>query len=383
MAAPNENDLIEALYEAALGQRSWGEATSDMVSLLGGETLILSVLDPGDRSVEVIGHRGLTTDNLQEYLEFAHLDPWLVRATDRKRTNAAVIGTELVTEAELVKSFMYNEFLKPRTGVHHLLGAVLAMDGGRVGIIGTHRPRGSSDFVRREARRLDRLLPHLKRALEVRQKLETAGRANRLAHAALDRLSVGVLLLSAAGALLHANSAAEAILRARDGLIASTSGLRATNTDDNKRLQMLIAGFRHNDADHRSAGGHLRVRRPSGRPAFAVMVAPAASSAIGPGRRQPAILVFISDPREQIVSDADVLRQLFGFSQAEARLVLALLSGISLPDFAQKAGVTYNTVRTLLTRAMARADVRSQLELVLRVTSAMAGAGLARKPEGE
>ncbi|CAN0156728.1 unnamed protein product, partial [Phaeothamnion confervicola] len=79
------------------------------------------------------------------------------------------------------------------------------------------------------------------------------------------------------------------------------------------------------------------------------------------------ILVFVSDPGEKIVSDLAVLSELFGFPPAEGRLVLALLSGATAPEFAQMVGVTYNTVRTLLSRAMARTGSRSQVELVLLV----------------
>ena len=335
--------------------------------------MILSVLDPKDLSVEIISYQGLTPNNVQEYLEFAHHDPWLSRATDRKLFNRAVIGTEIVEESELVRSYMYNEFLRPRTSVHHLIGSVLQMHDGRVGIIGTHRPRSAKDFVSREARQLGRLLPHVRRALEIRQKLQHANQESRSTYSVLDRLSLGVIVLGATGALLHVNSAADTILRSGDGLMRAPMGLRADNKEDNKRLQALIAGLRQRSADVRSAGGHLRIHRPSGRQAYAVMLAPAAPSLVSSGKASPNILVFVSDPGERIVADLAVLTELFGFSQAEGRLVLALLSGISAPDFAQKAGVTYNTVRTLLARAMSRVEARSQVELVLRVAAAIGG----------
>lgn len=380
MPARKENDLLETLYEAALGRASWADATSEMAGMLGGETLILSVLDPRSLSVDVIGYKGLTADNIQEYLNLAHHDPWLARATGTNLFNTAVIGTEIVRETELVNSFMYNEFLRPRTNVHHLLGSVLSMHDGRVSISGTHRPRDAKDFGREDARRLDRLLPHLRRALEVRSKLEHAGQANRAAHDVLDQLSVGVIMLTATGKLLHLNSAAEGVLRAEDGLMRTPSGLRAGNNEDNKRLQALIAGFQHGSTMGRPAGGHLRIRRPSGKQAYALMLTSAASSITRGSKASPAILVFVSDPQEGIVSDVAVLKQLFGFPQAEGRLVLALLSGLSVPDFAQKAGVTYNTAHTLLARAMARAEARTQLDLVLRVTSALGGANAGRLP---
>jgi DNA-binding CsgD family transcriptional regulator len=107
----------------------------------------------------------------------------------------------------------------------------------------------------------------------------------------------------------------------------------------------------------------------------------------GPGvtvgdKAAPAVLIFASDPGAGITADQAVLADLFGLTPAEGRLVLALLSGTSLPEFARLTGVSHNTVRTQLARAMARTDTRSQLELVLLVASSIGGtiASTARPP---
>lgn len=104
----------------------------------------------------------------------------------------------------------------------------------------------------------------------------------------LDRLSLGVVLIASTGRLLHVNSAGEAMLRSGDGLVRTAEGLRAAVKEDDKRLQRLIDGIRHGSADAPSAGGHLSV------------------------------------------SDVAVLADLFGFTPAESRLGMALLSGTAL-----------------------------------------------------
>lgn len=103
----------------------------------------------------------------------------------------------------------------------------------------------------------------------------------------LDRLSLGVVLIASTGRLLHVNSAGEAMLLSGDGLVRTAEGLRAAKEDD-KRLQRLIDAIRHCSADAPSAGGHLSV------------------------------------------SDVAVLADLFGFTHAARRLVMALLSGTAL-----------------------------------------------------
>lgn len=380
MASRKENDLVEALYDAALGQRSWADVTHSLMTHMAGMTLMLSVLDSRSQAVEVVATQGMSARHLQDYAHFAPHDLWVSGFMEQRLFGRALAGSQFVEERLLTSSYIYNEYLRPKMNVHYIAGSLVPIDGGCIGVIGTHRPHDAHDFSHAEANRLERLLPHLQRALEIRQRLRQAEQASRSVHSVLDRLSLGVIILGPTGNLLHVNSAADGILRSADGLIRTPTGLRAARKEDDRRLQDLIAGLRQTSGDSASAGGHLRVHRPSGQPAYAVMLTPAAPSIVGGVKDAPATLVFVSDPGGKFVSDLKVLGELFGFPPAEARLVMALLSGMSAPEFARKAGVTHNTVRTLLARAMARTDSRSQLEMVLLVAGTIGGTSTPQRP---
>lgn len=368
MVPRNESGLVEALYDAALGSRSWVDVSHSLMDHVGGQTLMMSVHHPKTASVDVLGWLGMSAESLQEYPRFAPHDVWVSGYVEQRLFGRAVVGSHVVDEQMLSRSFIYNEYLRPKVGIFRLVGTVLPTDGGYHAALGVHRPRDGKDFTSEEARRLERLLPHVQRALEVRRRLQQAEGANRSVYSVLDRLSLGVIMLGGNGRLLHVNAAADAILRSADGLLRTPEGLRAARKDDDKRLQELIGALRPGPGATRSAGGHLRIRRPSGRQAYAVMVSPLGATVASPG-----ILVFVSDPGEKIASDLAILGELFGFPPAEARLVRALLSGVTPPEFARQTGITYNTVRTLLGRAMARTDSRSQLELVLLIAGSIGG----------
>lgn len=373
MPPRGENELLEDLYDAALGCRSWEEVNHGLLNHVDGQTLMMSVHHAKTASVEVLGWLGMSAESLQEYPSFAPHDLWAAGYLERRLFGNAAIGSHLVDERTLKNSLIYNEYLRPRVGIFHLVGTVLPMDGGYHALLGVHRPPDTKDFTSFEARRLGRLLPHVQRALEVRRRLQQADQASRSVHSVLDRLTLGAIIMDASGRLLHVNAAADAILQGADGLTRTPDGLRAAHKDDDRRLQHLIGALRQRRGEARSAGGHLRVRRPSGRPAYAVMLAPLGGAAGIGGKALPAMLAFVSDPTERIASDVTVLADLFGFPSAEAHLVMALLSGIALPEFARQRGVTHNTARTLLGRAMARTETRSQLELVLLVAASIGG----------
>lgn len=367
-----ENGLIEALYDAALGHQAWEQAGHQIREYLGSKTLMLSTHDPRHKKADVVLTLGMTPRQVEEYGHFAQHDVWALGALERRIFGKAVISSEVVDDGALLRSYIYNEYLRPSVDARYMVGSLVRLQGGHHGAIGVHRPHDARDFTLEDGERLTRLLPHVQRALEVRQRVQGIEHKSSAAHFVLDQLSLGVLLISATGRLLHANAAGEEILRSGDGLQRTPDGVRACNRDDDKRLQHLVGELRQASPETRSSGGHLRIRRPSGQPAYALMLTP-----VGPGlagsSASPAVLVFVSDPGAKIVADLSVLAGLFGFPPAEARLVLALMSGKQLPEIARESGVTYHTVRTQVARAMARTETRSQIELVMLVARALGG----------
>lgn len=373
MGFEREAGIVEALYDAALGRELWEEVAKRLSAYMGGTIVMLSTHAARSAVVDIVGTHALTPEHLRQYGHFAPHDLWVQGYMAHGLDGKARTGSSMVDDRVLLKSYIYNDYLRPQLDSRYVVGSVLPLAGGHTAVVGIHRPHGAKEYSRRETDRLNGLMPHIQRSLEMRRRLQAVEQHKRAAEHALDQLTVGVLLLAADGRLLYANGAGEAILRSADGLSRSPEGVRASNKEDDKRLQQLIEGLRKGSKDTPLSGGHLGVRRRSGQPSYAVMVAPAGASLARAAKSSPAVLVFISDPAAKVATDWKVLADLFGFTPAECRLVLALMQGIQLPDYAQQSGISYNTVRTLLARAMARVECRSQVELVLLVSQALAG----------
>ncbi|CAN0325120.1 unnamed protein product, partial [Phaeothamnion confervicola] len=237
----SEHELIGSLYDAALGHRSWDDVGPLLVRHIDGHTLMLSAHDPRTRAVDVVTTLGMSKQHLNEYGTFyaAH-DVWALGALKLGVFDRAVPGTDAVEERALERSLIYNEFLHPKLNMHHLAGSLLRLEGGMRAVLGIHRPRDAKDYSPKDIRRLDLLLPHIRRALEIRHRLQRADQRSRSVYSALDRLSIGVILMSATGRLRHVNAAGDAILCSNDGLMRTPEGLRAGRKEDDKHLQELI-----------------------------------------------------------------------------------------------------------------------------------------------
>lgn len=90
-------------------------------------------------------------------------------------------------------------------------------------------------------------------------------------------------------------------------------------------------------------------------------------------------LVLLRDP-EAVHADADLLRQLFGLTSAEARVAAALARGGTTADVARQTGVQQNTVRAHVKRLLQKtgtADRTQLVSLLLRSAAIVDHRGLA------
>ena len=83
------------------------------------------------------------------------------------------------------------------------------------------------------------------------------------------------------------------------------------------------------------------------------------------------MIFVIHDPLSQPQPVAATIGVLFGLPQATANLVAAIAAQEELAAYAERTGVSMNTVRYHLKTAYARTGVKRQSELVRLVTAAL------------
>jgi len=173
------------------------------------------------------------------------------------------------------------------------------------------------------------------------------------AFATLEKLNRGVLLLDAAGVVQFMNRAARVMLSRGHGLSLRTRRLTFASASSQAAFEACLAGKPGNLL--------LRVSGPNhAHRAYSALVSPLESPDGAGG-----FCVFIHEPlgRQRPVP-AQVLRQLYGLTAAEARLVNALYVGQSLQLAAATGGISLNTAKTVLKRVFVKCEVGTQAELL-------------------
>jgi DNA-binding CsgD family transcriptional regulator len=115
------------------------------------------------------------------------------------------------------------------------------------------------------------------------------------------------------------------------------------------------------------AADDCTVARPSGRRPYQLIVHRVSRRAIVAPRLASGAVVFIIDPEQAHEVSAERIARLLHLTGAEARLATALAAGLSLTDYAARAGISLGTARWTLKQALAKTSTDKQAALVALV----------------
>ncbi len=224
-------------------------------------------------------------------------------------------------------------------------------------------------FTPAEAARLQRLVPHVRVALSLFDRLATVQTEQRIYAGAIAQMAIGVIILDVHGKVVSVNTHAEAILTERDGIGLHDGMVVPVDPALARQLRVHIA-------DPGKAGSlTLRIDRPSGAGDLLLVV----DSASAPGRATtasgPATVLFLTDPARGRSVQAAAVRDLLGLTQAEAAVAALLADGLSPADAATRIGISPNTVRSHLRSIFNKTGVKRQSQLVQLVHHSLPGLG--------
>jgi PAS domain-containing protein len=354
--------LLDDLYRGVVDDDQGLACALDRIqSLFACRAASLLSIDPRSPPADVALTSGVLTEYLAQYRrQFAAIDP-APALFARLRVGTASTTDRIMSDEARRNDVFANEFFLP-IGFVETMGGNLFSDQPRFAMIGLLRGKDRLQFDDEDIARLERLMPHLSRALQLRRTFFQLDAANAGLRAVLDRLHAGIVVLRTDGTASFVNAAMRAMVRHADGLSLDRggcplpAGLAARRRFDRLRQDVLKGG----------AGGMLSVPRPSAQRDFVMLVAPAPSTlpyiSSGPGGSD--VLVIVHDPATRSRTSEDILQEGLNLPAGAARLVAALAADDDLKSFAEREGVTIHTARFHLRTALTRTGARSQVALV-------------------
>lgn len=370
--------LTEDIYDAATGGTPWSVVGKSLQNLFGARSAALMTGDFATGCADLLYHAEIPLDAVTRYqTHYRKVDLWTNRAAAlAARPALAVrpkvwISGHLVPDSEFLKSEFYGDFGR-RLGLRYVVGTVVPLGAAGLMPIGLHRSERDRPFADADARLLEVVLRHLRRAMQLRHHLRAAS-AMTLELAALNVLSTGVLVVDAEMAVLVANTAAEMMATETSAIRLLATGARGSvrmtacviDRGDNGRLSALV----RQTALAGGAGGGLRLHDTEGTTTLAALVAPLPQGLTGArdgctGRAVGRALILLrrlTGSRDPL--RVDLLRNLFGLTLAEGEVACALAGGVTKEAVAARRGSKFSTVHTQVRSILAKTGTANLREL--------------------
>lgn len=358
-------DAVARVFDAATDPQLWPKALAGLSATFSATFCAIAEHDGGGGSGRLLYWAGLDPAAAEAYA-LAHVGA----GGDGAAEDSGAAGTVSVEDedpgAEGSGRWRLPQGWREVYGIGPVLRGIVDVADGMVAQVLIMRGAGKDTFSADDAALLRRLLPALQRSLRAGRALRKAEFFHQVAFDALDAVPLGVAFVDAAGEITAANRIARQIIENENVRAYQETIRRSEATARTPRLRRAVADAM---GDLQDAGGEVlsafAVPRRAGLRPLTCLLAPVGASADGVDiADRPQAMLFIGDPDKPMEIDQRRLRQLYGLSRAEARVVALLAQGYKLDATAENLGLVYETVRKHLKQVFDKTGCDRQAELV-------------------
>lgn len=371
------SELVHRIYAASANPAVWGDAVASVGRSMGGTRALLFTPLAAPQEGGFIFPWQMDDAYIALWAsKYIALDVWTQGAQQRglARTGNVITDQDMLPTAELHASVYYREFLSAHDVEHVCAGIIFEGEPGLPATITSiYRDQSAGPFGLGDKEWLTLLLPHLSRALGMMHRLNLARHQEQSLRAALDRLTVGVMLLDQQLRVMFTNAAGQRALNRHDGLSVDANGqLRAMSTQSapvQTATDWMTQIARLPITDRGAFGETFQVKRQSTASTYTLQCCPLEQTDPIQTHEGAHFIVFVTDPDQVNLPPPAQLQKQLGLTPAESRIALSLAQGMSYRDAALNAKVTEETLRTHVKAIYSKTRVTQKASLTRLVMS--------------
>ncbi|MGO4705135.1 hypothetical protein AB4072_05075 [Microvirga sp. 2MCAF38] len=303
---------------------------------------------------------------------YAQVNPWyrnmLAGESPADREGRLFFGSELVKPGELERTEFYADWLRPQS-IYEMLATPVIIKGNGVTSLTILRSRRHAEFEQHEIDLWKQLLPHIRKAVLVHQKVWQSEHQYLGALAGFDQLDVGVIFVASDGTLTFANASAEKILNAGQGLSVRFGRVCTPSV---AMTETLLHAIRQASATGigRSLHPGASLVVPFGpNQALSVTVSPVGADRLSGLPSGPTAMLILS-VRGGLLNRSTTWLDQYRLTQAQRKLLAALVGGKQLSEYAEEERLSINTVKSHMKQIFERTGERRQADVIRKVLQA-------------
>ncbi len=366
------SELVRALYAGVIETPPWESFLQAIRHETSSMSTMIMLSPPGSAAINLISIVGGRSEVTSAYRgQLFALDPFVNLPEGR-----VITLHEFVGERDLERNDYYNDFMRGTWGVGYVLGFDVRTTAGYTAGLRLCRAVATSNFDAAAHRLVEALVPHLRQAILIFDRVHHLQVEEMELSDALDRLGVAGFLLDGLGRVTQPNRTAATLFAGKEGIAVRQGRLVLGSEDAQRRLGELLARARNavdaQDQDRARLPEVITVSRGPGSPSLAIAARILRSPADLRSDHAPAVAVYVSRPDQGGAVPAAVIRQLLGLTPAEAELAARLGHGATIDEAAHGLGITRATARTQLYSIFRKTGLHRQSELVSLITQTSA-----------
>lgn len=360
--------LLGSLYDGVMLPNGFQDFIESLCSVFESKSATLVTRNSGTQDVKGLWIFGPSLDSYVQ--EYASEDMLSQHIMTEPISLFYASNLDVPYPEDFPSTRFYQEWLVPQE-IAYATGATVLREGDWLTQLFLQRSPSHLPFTRSDLDQLNNLVPHLQRAIQMRQRFTELQLGQNFLASSLDVLAMPTLLFDEHGRVVHVNRSGEAILNERRDCWVEGGHVFTRNAVVTRHINReLTNAIRASHGDIASAPNEVVVlQRPGGMP-LSFMLTPL--NLAGRASSHGAALMFIFDPEKVPTPTTEVVKRLFGLSRAEAELAVALCCGKTLEDAAQERGTSTHTTRTQLKHIFHKTGTKRQTDLVAMLLSSPA-----------
>lgn len=350
------SDLVLTINTSVLSEDPWREFLLKLSAQIDAKHGTLILVPPKTRGQGAMYTPTSTPQSIQEYLDrYLEIDPFVNLPEGQVTALYEYVGQSVIDRSPDVRAWLES------IDASHILGVDLRIGSGFEARLRLSRAPGGPPFTHQERRWVEKIIPHLRQALELYQKLESSRSERAVMLDTTEQFAVGTALLDADFRVLKLNEVAASILAEADGLQLVAGRIVLAQAALDKAFRALLTEVRQGQGALRRL---FPIERPSGRPEVTAAIQPVPVHDFMHSASTPVIAIFLTDPSRSRVIEGSVVSKLFALTPTEGNIAAALANGLSVSDVAEQLGIAENTVRAHLRSIFPKIGIKRQLQLV-------------------